>query len=111
MLRNFPMQANGAEMLRLACILGTECGIRICAPVHDAVLVESPIEDVDRDVSRMRECMEIASELVCSGFPLDTDVEIVRHPDRYGDERGVKMWNSVMSLLEQVKERQYGNAS
>ena len=39
-LRNFPMQANGAEMLRLACCLATERGIEVCAPVHDALLVE-----------------------------------------------------------------------
>jgi hypothetical protein len=38
-LRNFPMQANGAEMLRLACCLATERGVEICAPVHDAVTV------------------------------------------------------------------------
>src|ERR1019366_7384793 len=31
-LGNFPMQANGAEMLRLACWLGTEQGIEVCAP-------------------------------------------------------------------------------
>jgi DNA polymerase-1 len=37
-LRNFPMQANGAEMLRLACCYAVERGIRVCAPVHDAVL-------------------------------------------------------------------------
>ena len=30
--RNFPMQANGAEMLRLACCLATERGIEVCAP-------------------------------------------------------------------------------
>src|SRR5262249_37675437 len=41
-LRNFPLQANGAEMLRLACILATERGIRVCGPVHDALVVESP---------------------------------------------------------------------
>ena len=28
-LANFPMQANGAEMLRIACILMTEAGIRV----------------------------------------------------------------------------------
>src|SRR5262249_1786211 len=32
-LRNFPMQANGAEMMRLACCLATERGIQVCAPV------------------------------------------------------------------------------
>src|SRR5262249_42941209 len=38
-LRNFVMQGNGAEMLRLACCLATERGIEVCAPVHDAVLI------------------------------------------------------------------------
>ena len=31
-LRNFPMQAHGAEMLRIACCLATERGVRVCAP-------------------------------------------------------------------------------
>ena len=43
-LRNFPMQANGAEMLRLACCLATEGGGgEVCAPVHDAVLICAPL--------------------------------------------------------------------
>ena len=53
-LRNFPMQANGAEMLRLACCLATERGIRVCAPVHDALLVEARAEDIDAVVARPR---------------------------------------------------------
>jgi DNA polymerase-1 len=36
-LRNFPMQGNGSEMLRLACCLAAEAGLEVCAPVHDAV--------------------------------------------------------------------------
>ena len=43
-LLNFPMQANGAEMLRLACCLATERGIQVCAPIHDAVLICAPLE-------------------------------------------------------------------
>ena len=42
-LRNFPMQANGAELLRLACCFATERGIQVCAPVHDAVLICAPL--------------------------------------------------------------------
>jgi DNA polymerase I len=38
-LRNFPMQANGAEMLRLACCLAVERGVEIVGPVHDATLI------------------------------------------------------------------------
>jgi hypothetical protein len=38
-VRNFPMQANGAEMLRLALCMATEEGLEVCAPIHDAVLI------------------------------------------------------------------------
>ncbi len=50
-LRNFPVQGNGAEMLRLACCLATERGIQVCAPVHDALLVEGPVESIDAVVA------------------------------------------------------------
>lgn len=57
-LRNFPMQANGAEMLRLACCFGTERGIEICAPVHDAVLICAPLDCVESDIAMMRAAMK-----------------------------------------------------
>ena len=45
-LRNFPMQANGAEMLRLACCFATEQGLEVCAVIHDAVLICAPIDRI-----------------------------------------------------------------
>jgi hypothetical protein len=48
------MQANGAEMLRLACCLATERGIEVCAPVHDAILICAPLDRLDDDVAGMR---------------------------------------------------------
>ena len=103
-LANFPCQANGAEMLRLACCLVTERGIRVCAPVHDAILIESPIEDIDSVVAETQEIMAEASRIVLSGFELRTDAEIVVYPDRYSDKRGVGMWNKVMCVLDSVEE-------
>jgi DNA polymerase-1 len=99
-LRNFPMQANGAEMLRLACCLGSERGIEVCAPVHDAVLICAPLERLEVDVARMREAMREASRVVLNGFELGTDAQIVRYPDRYMDERGAAMWSRVMDLID-----------
>src|SRR5262249_620296 len=49
-VRNFLMQATGAEMLRVACCLATEQGVQVCAPVHDALLVESSADDIDEVV-------------------------------------------------------------
>ena len=62
-LRNFPMQANGAEMLRIACCLATERGIEVCAPVHDAVLICAPLDRLEADIAAMRAAMAEASRL------------------------------------------------
>jgi hypothetical protein len=99
-LRNFPMQANGAEMLRLACCFATEQGIEVCAPVHDAVLICAPLDRLDDDIARMQACMAKASRIVLAGFELRTDVRVVKYPNRYQDPRGTMMWNRVMQLLE-----------
>ena len=109
------MQANGAEMLRLACCLATERGIEVCAPVHDAVLICAPLDRLERDIARMRAIMAEASRVVLDGFELRTDCpddvdehgepmafpHIIRHPRRYMDKRGSVMWERVISLIEQ----------
>jgi hypothetical protein len=100
-VRNFHMQANGAEMLRLACCLGTENGIHICAPVHDAVLVMAPIDRLEADIVRMCNYMAEASRVVLAGFELRTDCHTYLHPNHYHDPkgRGDKMLALILSLL------------
>jgi DNA polymerase I len=98
-LRNFPCQANGAEMLRLACSLATERGVSIVAPVHDAVLVEGPAAEIETVVAEMKQAMAEASEVVLSGFRLRTEAKVFRSPDRYMDPRGRAFWDRVMDLL------------
>jgi hypothetical protein len=97
-LRNFPMQGNGAEMMRLACCLVTERGIKLCCPIHDALLIEAPAADIDAAVAATQTAMREASEIVLAGFSLRTDVKVVKHPDRYMDKRGKAMWEAVCEL-------------
>jgi hypothetical protein len=86
--------------LRLAICLGVENGIQVCAPIHDAVLIMAPIDQLDADIDKMRGFMEQASELVLDGFKLRTEYVAVRYPDRHMDEgRGRQFWDVVMSLL------------
>jgi hypothetical protein len=47
----------------------------------------------------MQEAMREASELVLPRFPLKTDAKVVRNPDRYSDDRGRRMWETVSGLL------------
>ena len=98
-LRNFPMQANGAEILRLAACFATEQGIEVCALIHDAVLICAPLDRLAEDVERMRACWAKASRVVLDGFELRTEATLVRHPHRYQDPRGTLMWDRVMRLI------------
>jgi DNA polymerase I len=97
-LANFPCQAHGAEMLRLACCMLVEAGVGLCAPIHDAVLIEAPTATIDTEVERARGIMAEASRIVLGGFEIGTDVTIVRYPDRYVDDAGEEFWKTVTRL-------------
>ncbi|TWU64624.1 DNA polymerase [Crateriforma conspicua] len=98
-LANFPMQANGAEMMRLACCLATEAGITVCCPVHDAILIEADDADVGDVVAETQDIMREAASVALAGFRLESDAKIVRHPERYMDgDRGRDMWERVYEL-------------
>jgi len=101
-IRNFPMQANGAELLRLACCLATERGVRVCTPVHDALLIEAPLADLEAAIATTQQAMQEASEAVLGGFPLRSEVTQVGYPDRYSDARGQRMWDTVWDVIEEL---------
>ena len=98
-LRNFPMQSNGAEMLRLACCTVTEAGIAVCAPNHDALLIEAQIADLADAVATTQRLMAEASDIVLDGFALRTSVKTFTAPDRWRDPRGHAVWNAVTAAI------------
>ncbi len=112
-LRNWLIQSTAADILRISCILAARHGIKILAPVHDAVLIEAPIERIEADVALMQEIMRRASRIVlnkdASGtHELRTDAKIIKYPNHYTDPRGDKIWNHVLELLvvqEQATKR------
>jgi hypothetical protein len=101
-LSNFPCQANGAEMLRLACSMMVERGVGLCAPIHDAVLIEGPSDSIGDVVQDAQACMREASAIVLGGFELETDADIIDYPNRFEDERGVEMWRLVTGILAEL---------
>jgi DNA polymerase-1 len=102
-IQNFPIQATGAEMLRLACCFVTEAGINVCAPVHDALCVEAPDEELEEVVEATRSAMARASRIVLGGVEVATDAEMVRWPNRYADARGRLMWSRAMEGLARLE--------
>lgn len=101
-LRNFPLQANGAEMLRLACILASEAEVKLCAPVHDALLIEADDDLIDEHVQRCKEAMTRASEIVLLGFQLRVEHHVIRFPEHFPVGNGQAVWDEVNRLLGEL---------
>jgi DNA polymerase-1 len=98
-LRNFVVQGNAAEMMRLAACLATERGVEVCCPIHDAFLICAPLDRLEADIATMCAAMAEASRIVLNGFELRVDVSVTKWPDRYMDPRGATMWDRVCRLL------------
>ena len=102
-LYNFPMQAGGAEMLRLAAVRLCEAGI---VPMH-AGARRHPVRG-DRRASRSstprRSCAQAGRD-VCGGFEIGVDVDQkLIGGARYRDKRPMaqKMWATIMATLEAI---------
>jgi DNA polymerase I-like protein with 3'-5' exonuclease and polymerase domains len=109
-IANFPVQATSADALRIAMVMADRRGLRLLAPVHDALLIEAPIDRIEADVALLRECMRRASRIVLNPtadgtLELRSDAKIIRHPDRYTDPRGDAIWARVMDLLAEYRSR------
>jgi hypothetical protein len=76
----------------------------VCAPVHDAILIEARLEDLDCAVAAAQVAMSDASALVLDGFRLRSDAKIVRYPERYEDERGKEMWQRVWGVMAELSQ-------
>jgi hypothetical protein len=110
-IRNWPVQANCADLFRLAYVWGSRHGLTLIAPVHDAVLLESSEDRIEADVALMQEIMRRASRVILNPaadgtIELRTDFKIIRHPGRYTDKRGTELWETVLKLLAERRQQQ-----
>ena len=76
-----------------------ELGVEICATVHDALLIQAPLNLIEKAALDTQQAMEEASELILRGFRLKTETEFFKWPDCFCDERGAGMWSKIMKLL------------
>lgn len=100
-IRNFPMQANGAEMLRLACIFAFKTGLELCAPVHDAILIEADADAIECAVGQMQRCMRWASEEILGGFRIRVDAQIIRYPETMLSRDDSLIWASLEAIVSE----------
>jgi DNA polymerase-1 len=104
---NFPMQANGAELMRLVIIRAGMSGLRLIGCAHDSFLIEDTIDRIEGSVAKLQEIMRMVTRDLLGGFELRADCkpdrDIVRYSDRFVDKReledGMRHWNRLMALI------------
>jgi hypothetical protein len=104
-VRNFPIQSSGSEILHVACILAERRNLQVVAPVHDAIMVQASIKDAEEVSATLDRVMRDAAALVLRGYELPTDKQPILPGERYFDERGKAMWDTVSKLLTRREER------
>ena len=113
---NFPMQANGAELMRLVIVRAS--GLNLIGCAHDSFLIEDTIDRIEQSAAELQDIMRQASRDLF-GFEIRADCDpvkdIVRYPDRFVDEReredGMQHWNWFMTLIAEEENAQQGGQS
>jgi hypothetical protein len=100
---NFPVQANAAEMMRYAAIRATEAGVAVCAPIHDAFLIEARAEAIREEAERLRAIMSAAGEAILGpGYCIGVEIEIAEKPEFYRDERGREGFELLLRQIDRI---------
>ena len=96
---NWPVQALGSEICRLACIVASERGMKLCISVHDSLGIECAAEDVEETLARLSDAMSIASRVILDGIEIPSEAAVAAYPDRYYEKDGAEMWRTVSEIL------------
>jgi DNA polymerase I-like protein with 3'-5' exonuclease and polymerase domains len=94
---NWPMQASGADVMRLTVTYLDRQHVRILAVIHDGFLLSCRRDQLAELQEAVDFACQAAVEHVVPGFPLRWDVTI--HEGRLHDEDGLPLWNRLMAIL------------
>ena len=93
-LSNFPVQGAGGDLMRMASVLTLRNGVDVVGTVHDAIVIESTVAEIDRAVGITQRAMAGVCERVLQ-MPARVDVTVAKSPDRYRDPDGQPLWLQI----------------
>ena len=103
-LSNYPIQANGGEVLRMAMIDVMENGFdkNVSMIVHDALLIHLPRKNLAANIRKIKSLMEKASKKVI-GREITVDTKIIRRHFHQESEHRDR-WNMLYGKYLKAKE-------
>ena len=94
---NFPIQANSASITRLAVVEAVKAGLRVIAPLHDAIYLVS--KDPENDRVLLENIMLKATEKILGESQNSTkmriDSKIFSSNDKFLEEKGYSAWENL----------------
>ena len=101
--RNYPIQANGAEILRAAIHALHKNNIKVCATIHDAVLIEVPIPEHKKQLQLARNLMtDAAIEII--GGRIETDYNFIDERGFIQSDKQQIIFNKLMTVVDSVTQ-------
>jgi DNA polymerase-1 len=97
---NWPMQAAGADIMRLTITYLDRQDVRILAPVHDGFLLSCHRSQVEELRAAVDYACTTAVEHVLPGFRLKWDFTV--HDGRFQDEDGRPLWNKLQAITAEI---------
>lgn len=103
-LQNFPMQSNGAVMLREAIKYLDEIpDLELVCTLHDGLYVYCHEDAVDHHTNHLRRAMDVAARRVLHGapiaVPINIGIEVFDHSTGYFDDESQEMYSFIQNLL------------
>ncbi|CAE6883902.1 DNA polymerase [Vibrio sp. B1FLJ16] len=76
-LRNWSIQATGADIMRRACLEFDAAHIPLLLTNHDSFLIQVKTSNIKQELEKAKEILEVASSEVLRGFKLKAKVEMI----------------------------------
>jgi DNA polymerase I-like protein with 3'-5' exonuclease and polymerase domains len=98
---NWPMQATGADIMRLTVTYLDRQNVKVLAPVHDGFLLSCRRDQLADLRAAVDFACGAAADQVLPGFPLRWDFTVY-DKGRFEDEDGLPLWGRLQAIMEQA---------
>lgn len=101
-LMNFPMQANGAAILRRAIIRARfKPRLDVICTLHDAIYINARECEAELAITDLRECMDLACDDILRGkIKIRTEVSVYNSKDGYTCEKGFEILEMFKTFMK-----------
>jgi len=100
-LMNWSVQATAAEILRNALLRLHNANIKVCTTVHDSILIECPLPEVQEQVGIAKQCMiDAGNYIIGDGIKVDVDIFYDNFKPKEQDQ---KIFNIVFEEIKKYK--------